>query len=153
MKRVFRMKAMLLSALLCAIGFGTKAQIADASNSTLCSVMVRFYAVDVATCTVVATDAGPYFIPALTPPPMFIPAAWVPGFPAAPYFIVAEVADAACGFPGVFVGPPIAPCGYVPTAPLPPCPGCKAALVDNPGPIFPPGGGGAGMHYPLNVHP
>ena len=151
MKRVFKMKTLLLSALLCGAGFGVNAQIADASNTTACSVMVRFYAVDVATCNVVATDPGPHFIPALTPPSIPIPAVWFPAPPAAPFIIVAEVADVACGWPGVLVGPPVAPCGYVPTAPLPPCPGCGFTLVDNPGPIFA-GPGAPGMHYPLTVH-
>lgn len=150
MRRVFQMRTLLLAALLCAVGFGAKAQIADATNNTPCNVIVRFYAIDAVTCATVATDAGPYGIPS-GGPVTFIPAVWVPGPPAAPYFIVAEVAFAGCGFPGVFVGAPIGACGYVPTAPLPPCKPCGMALVDNPGPVFTPGSGAA--HYGLNVHP
>ncbi len=149
MKRVFQMKTLFLSALLCAIGFGAKAQIADATNNMPCDVVVRFYAIDPITCATLATDPGPYIIPSGAGP-LFLPAAWVPGPPVTQYFIVAEVAYAACGFPGVLVGSG-GICGYVPTAPIPPCPPCKNGVVDNPGPIFPPGSGG--VHYPLNVHP
>lgn len=151
MKQVFKMKTMLLALLLCAAGFGAKAQIARATNTSLCSVMVRFYAVDAVTCAIVATDPGPYFIPAGTVPPgINIPAVWIPAPPVAPYFIVAEVTDVVCGFPGVLVGNPIAPCGYVPFAPLPACLGsCPGSTANNPGPVFPPGSGG--VFYPLIV--
>lgn len=144
------MKTILLSALLCAAGFGAKCQTADASNSTACDAIVRFTAVDIATCAVVATDPTTYVVPAGTlAGTFFIPAAWVPSPPGVSYIIIAEVADAACGFPGVLVGLPF--CGTLPTDLLPTCPACAPGVVDNPGPVFP--AGSAGMVYPLIIHP
>src|SRR5579872_505133 len=100
MKQAFKMKTMFFAALLCAVVFGAKAQIADATNPSSCDIIFRFQAVDAATCTVVAVDPGPYFLPAGSFLATFIGVAWTPAAPTAPYIIVAEVADAACGFPG-----------------------------------------------------
>ena len=142
------MKTMLLSALLCTAGFGVKAQVADAANFTHCDAIVRFTALDPGTCAVLAVDPTTYLIPAGTPPPFFIAPAWLPAPPGVPFLVEAEVADAACGFPGVLVsGGPCNP----PTAPLPFCPFCAPSVVDDPSPVFPPGGGG--LHWPVVVHP
>lgn len=141
------MKTLFFSVLLCVMGAGAKAQIADVTNATSCDLVVRFYAIDPLTCTTIATDAGPYIVPAGASP-AFVAAVWSPAPPAIPYFILSEVAFRACGFPGVFTS--WTACGYIPSARLIPCGDCEG-VTDNAGGIFPPGSGAA--HYRINAAP
>lgn len=149
MKRVFQLKTLLLSALLCAIGFGCKAQTAAVINNTSCDVVIRFYAIDQITCATLATDAGPYIVGA-TSAPVMIANTWNPGAPLVNYFVLAEVAYVACGFPGVMVGCGNALC-CTPNASMIPCTGC-GGTVDNLNSTFPPGGA-PGAPYTINVLP
>ena len=147
MKRVSLRNKMALLALSCTFGFGAHAQIVDATNSTPCDAHVRFYALDISSCAVVAFDQAVYTIPAGTVTSFPITISWsMP--PTVTYTVITEAADAACGFPGTKVSAPI--CTYAPAGTLPACPACAPSYVDAPPPNFPPGP--STMHFPLSIH-
>jgi hypothetical protein len=145
------MKTIILFTFLCLLSLGSKAQIViNTYNTGSCDVSIKVVAIDLVTCTPIASATAP-FIAVAGAPPAFYPVTLSPA-PTVNFIVAAYVTYASCPGIPVLVGHSGGPCGIMSIVSIPSGCSCGPDVVVFPAAILPPTYP-PGKTFDLIVHP